>query len=712
MKAKTLLLILLICPWASYDLHAQGNIGKNLNFELGNFTNWIGYSWRYSIDVPSINTNPAPGFVSRRHTIMSDTSAYDANTGYALRKIPRGYKFSARIGDELISSDGMPRCWNQSLRYTLAVDSTNCLLIFKFALVLQYAVTHTEINEPRFKLTLYDRFGNVLPDCSNYEVYASNRYVKGFKTYLPTGSNVPVQWRDWTTVGANLTRYIGQNVTIEFMAADCREHYHYGYAYFLAEAHPMYITVKYCAGDTAAVLTAPDGFEKYKWTTGTGTTLDTVRAISLRVPNLLSTYTCTMTSATGCVVSLQSKVVRYVPKASFSSFMLDCNSNTVQFTNSSTKTYGSLGYNWIFGDGKSSNLRSPPYTFSSSGMHTVTLILTNPPSSCTDTLTKDVESFAPPLVGINGDSTYCRGESTEITAYGAYEYTWSNGSKVASIKVADPGGLFWMLGKSSTGCVSDTLYKLITEDSDWPFITNGDTTICGDGNVVLSASGAINYLWNRRITLTGSGTPTYLWKKGSTNDTIVASSPGLYIVTGENTRGCKKSVSFNVSAYHLPDVDFSLSPDALDRKHFTLSGTVDEESGAGYFWKMGDGSSESGSTIKHNYTISDTSLYYLVKLRAVSVHGCTDSSSKYIDVVPFIPNVFSPNADGMNDVFMNGFEIEVVDRNGLLIYKGNNGWDGRRNGDPVDPDTYFYLVYYRDSGEKLHIRKGYVTLIR
>jgi hypothetical protein len=92
MKAsKFLLFFWLICLWTLTPLHSQTNIYcKNLGFELGNFTNWVGYTWRYSIDLPSINTNPAPGFVSRRHTIMSDTSEYDANTGYALRKIPKG----------------------------------------------------------------------------------------------------------------------------------------------------------------------------------------------------------------------------------------------------------------------------------------------------------------------------------------------------------------------------------------------------------------------------------------------------------------------------------------------------------------------------------------------------------------------------------------------------------------------------------------------
>jgi hypothetical protein len=116
---------------------------------------------------------------------MSDTTAYDENTGYALRKIPPGYLYSARLGDVIIGSDPNPRCWKQNLRYTMTIDSTNALLILKFALVLQYAINHPEIDEPRFRLTLYDNQGNILPDCSNYDVYSSNKYVKGFKTYLP-----------------------------------------------------------------------------------------------------------------------------------------------------------------------------------------------------------------------------------------------------------------------------------------------------------------------------------------------------------------------------------------------------------------------------------------------------------------------------------------------------------------------------------------------
>ena len=693
---KSLLLFCLGSVWAWTSLNAQNSYCKNLSFELGNFTNWVGYTWRYSLLVPSINTNPVPGIVTRRQTIMSDTSAFDANTGYALRKIPPGYMYSARLGDEILNGDVNPRDWEQSLRYTMLIDSNNALLILKFALVLQYAIDHTALNEPRFKLTLYDSNGNILPDCSNYDVYSSNKNVKGFKTYIIPSSRDPIEWRDWTTVGANLLKYVGKTITIEFMSADCNQRYHYGYAYFIAECHPLYITVKYCASDSIASLTAPEGFERYKWTNSSGTIVDTTQIYNINVPLEKSSYSCTMTSATGCVVSLQTSIAKYIPKADFSSFMIDCKSNMVQFLNHSTKTYGSLSYNWNFYEGKTSYLENPPYAFKSSGIHKVTLILSNPPSTCKDTLTRNIESFSPPLVGIKGDSTYCPGLSTSLKAFGANDYFWSNNSTSDSIKAAAPGGKLWLLGYSSTGCVSDTVFKTIIEEPDWPFLKKGDSTICGKKSVTLSASGAVGYLWNNGI------------KK----DSIVASTPGTYIVKGTNTRGCIKSLIYNVEEYPLPAVGFSVSPNSLDSRHNKLNCIIPGQTDVKYSWNMGDGSSETGLTIQHYYNISNNVLQYMVTLTAKTIHSCKDSSFQIVDIVPFVPNVFSPNGDGINDIFMPGFEMEIVDRNGLQFYKGNSGWDGRHNGQPADPDTYFYLINYEDSKQKIQTRKGYVTLVR
>jgi gliding motility-associated-like protein len=696
------LLSCIITLFACGSIFAQESYCKNLGFESGNFTNWVGYTWLYSTDVTSINTPKVQGIVSRRHVIMSDTTAYDINTGYALKKIPAGYSYSARLGDEITSSDANPRCWEQSLRYTMTVDSNNALLVVKFALVMQYASDHTAKVEPRFRFTLFDADGDTIPDCANYDVYSSNKNIKGFNTYIPssstssTGSVSPVEWRDWTTVGINLLSYIGQTITVEFMSADCTGRYHYGYAYFVAECHPLYITVNYCADDSEARLSAPEGFEKYKWMNSSGAVIDTVQILKVTDPVEGASYSCAMSSATGCTVKLQSIIAKYIPKADFSSFMLDCKSNRVQLTNLSSTTHGSLLFNWNFGDGNILTENSPQYTFSTSGLHRVSLILNNPPSACTDTLTKDVESFSPPLVGIAGDSTYCHGLSVFMKAYGAYEYTWNIGSKADSIEVSDPGGEFWLIGRSSTGCISDTIYRIIREEPDWTLQTSGDSILCEGKQIVLSVSGGVSYLWNT----------------GDTANSIVVSDPGNYHIAGANKRGCKKSAVFNLTEHPLPSVNFIISGSPLDIRHNQLTCSIPAQNDVMYAWNMGDGYTGTGSTIQHSYNIDYVNMAYTVILTATTEYNCTDSSARIAEVIPFVPNVFTPNGDGIDDVFMANIEMEVFDRNGLTLYKGNSGWDGRYNGRTADPDTYFYLIRYHDSNLNTQVLKGFVTLIR
>jgi gliding motility-associated-like protein len=687
-----------ILTWVFFvNSTAQHTTCENLNFSMGNFTNWTGYTWLYSSVVPSINTSKKAGIISRRQTIISDTTAYDANTGYALRKVPPGYRYSARLGDEIKNnSDSNPRCWEQSLQYTMTIDSSNCFLVIRFALVLQYASDHSATNEPRFRFTLFDSKGDTIPDCSNYDVYSSNKNVSGFHTYTPAQSQSPVMWRDWTTVGADLSGYIGHRITIEFMAADCTHKYHYGYAYFVAECHPMNITVNYCGTDSTASLQAPEGFDEYVWTDETGNTAATTQLLQVSLPDEGMVYQCTMTSATGCTVFKLSEIVKYIPLADYRSYMIDCFSNIVQLVNTSTTTHGKLEYQWDFGDGNTSEEENPRYTFSTSGMHAVSLILTNPPSSCTDTLHKDVESFSPPLVGIAGDTTYCPGLGVYLAAYGAWQYTWSTGSASDSTEIREPGGTIWMIGHSSTGCVSDTVYRSISEEPDWPFELSGDSVLCR----------------GRQIELVAFTRARVQWNTGDITDTISVSKQGVYKVTATNLRGCRKSDSLTVKVYPIPDPGFSVSPSTLDIRHNQLTLWSHDDGNVAYSWDLGDRSTDTGPTVIHTYVLSNTELAYIVKLLAINSYGCADSAKRIIDVVPFVPNVFTPNGDGINDLFMPLVDIAVMDRNGLLLYSGQTGWDGTYHGRPADADTYYYTVYYEDRNQSRQTLKGFVTLIR
>jgi hypothetical protein len=343
-------IILFVLLFIITNIQAQSSYCSNLSFEMGDFTDWTGSTWINCTNKLVSSTNPVPGIVRGRQTIMTDTTAYDPNTGNKLKVIPTGYRYSARLGDAVAG------CLDESLSYTLNVDSLNALFIWMFAVVMQNPVNHTPEEQPYFKITVEDEHGHPVSTCAQYEATASNN-LSDYQTYYPPGyspssdnSNDPsaVVWRDWTSVGLNLLPYVGHQITITVTAADCTLSGHYGYGYFVAECNPLQITVNYCKGDSAAILKAPDGFESYVWMP------DSVKGQTLVIQNPKegAQYTCTFTSVLGCTATLTSTIERYLPTVDFKS-QIDCTTNNVQFTNLSTTNRGYLNYQWDFGDGSS-----------------------------------------------------------------------------------------------------------------------------------------------------------------------------------------------------------------------------------------------------------------------------------------------------------------------------------------------------------------------
>ena len=116
-----------------------------------------------------------------------------------------------------------------------------------------------------------------------------------------------------------------------------------------------------------------------------------------------------------------------------------------------------------------------------------------------------------------------------------------------------------------------------------------------------------------------------------------------------------------------------------------------------------------------------------VTLIATNEFSCSDTTSKIISVFPdlvyYIPNGFTPNSDGLNDVFnviglgyADMYSLKLYNRWGELLFESNKiseGWDGRFMGDIVQNGVYIYLVTFRDIGSKKRIfEEGNVTLIR
>ena len=163
---------------------------------------------------------------------------------------------------------------------------------------------------------------------------------------------------------------------------------------------------------------------------------------------------------------------------------------------------------------------------------------------------------------------------------------------------------------------------------------------------------------------------------------------------------------------YLREVVIHSDRQVIDEDYPTVHFRTEVFPGMRCLWDFGDGERGEGDRVSHTYN-ARTEKYYEVRLQVLNSDSCVTESRMDIEVV-FLPkalNTFSPNGDGINDVFMPDYEIEIMDRNGLRIYSGDSGWDGTYNGRQAKEDTYFYRLHYRTANGKRQ-KTGYVTLIR
>ncbi|MDD3320899.1 MAG: PKD domain-containing protein [Paludibacter sp.] len=208
-----------------------------------------------------------------------------------------------------------------------------------------------------------------------------------------------------------------------------------------------------------------------------------------------------------------------------------------------------------------------------------------------------------------------------------------------------------------------------------------------------------------------NGAHTYKWNTGATGDSIILSKPENYSVIGTTLEGCKDTMYFSASSYDV--LGFSIY---TENDEIILDGTEthiwsDNIPYTQYFWDLGDGSVAEGNNIYHVYNINKEG-YFDVKLMVINPNGCTEKATKRMWIsIPELPNTFSPNGDGINDYFLQNWDVKVYNRNGAVLYEGKDGWDGNHNGKQVTNDIYFYVVYYQTpSGTKT--KPGYVRIIR
>lgn len=207
------------------------------------------------------------------------------------------------------------------------------------------------------------------------------------------------------------------------------------------------------------------------------------------------------------------------------------------------------------------------------------------------------------------------------------------------------------------------------------------------------------------------------------------SGPGVYDISLQVTSaaGCTNDtvLAQMVEVYALPQAIFTPDPTITDLMAATVHFT-DQSIGNVDHWDytFGDGGN---STLQHPiHAYQDTGLY-TITLVVTTVDGCIDLVRRSVEIKPnfmfYIPNAFTPNSDGRNDLFRpygdgvdwNTLSISIYDRWGELIFQSgsiDNPWDGTYKGSQVKIGVYVYRISIADTEGEVHTYDGKVHLIR
>lgn len=456
-----------------------------------------------------------------------------------------------------------------------------------------------------------------------------------------------------------------------------------------------------CAGQNV-VLTG-GGAGSYTWNPG-GMTTGTVTV----TPGSSTTYT--LTGANGACTATETVTVNVTALPNITA---NASSNSICTGQSAVLTAGGgTTYTWMPGGATTSTISVTP---GSTQVYTVT----GSASGCDNTAQVSITVNATPTVAVSATSgTICAGQSTTLNGSGATSYTWNpGGSTSANTTVSPTSSTTYTLIGDNGGCTDTTMVNVVVN----PTPTLGNTALLDSARCGASTGGVLG------ITVTG-GTPgyTYQWSNGSTNDSLLNVPMGTYSVVVTDANGCV--ATGGVSSFTVPGssaVTAGLTPPITTGQaplNVTFTGTASTGTTTVFGWDFGNGTTGTGSAPTSTYNAPGT---YSITMIAYN-GGCLDTAYAVVIVdmptIILIPNIFSPNGDGLNDNFfifntgLTSLNCEIYNRWGQLMYTitaPQGVWDGKaNNGNEASDGTYYAIIKAVAVDGTVIEKEGYITLVR
>lgn len=491
----------------------------------------------------------------------------------------------------------------------------------------------------------------------------------------------------------------------------------------------------------------------YFWDFGTVLTTDTSsQASPSYIYTQAGTYTVTLISSagSGCSDTATMQVtVNPGPAPSYTASQV-CLGSATNFNNLSTVTVGSItNVHWDFGvtsmTNDTSNINAPIFAFPSAGTYNVTLTVTSN-NGCQSVLTQAVTVNPLPTAAFTNGPACVNAQmaftdlSTVVSGnVTSWSWDFGDGSPLGNSQNPSHG-----YGNSSStytvtlivgtgfGCL-DTVQQVVNiSPTPVPLFVgdtlNGCAPLCVNftDQSTVSTGTLTGWTWDF-----GDGSPFGYTQ----NPQHCYATAGTYSVTLTVTsnNGCAATLTIPnyITVYPQPVAAFTATPPVTSVLNTTIQFT-DNSTGQPNNWVWDFGDFIGTSTIQHpTYTYdNEISFTYTVSLIVTNQYGCTDTARMPVEIQPeftfYIPNAFTPNGDGKNDLFfgtgigIDKYDIWIFDRWGNMIFHGqslNDFWDGRvhKAGSSLDicqEDVYVWKVALTDVFGKNHKYIGHVTLIK
>jgi gliding motility-associated-like protein len=399
-----------------------------------------------------------------------------------------------------------------------------------------------------------------------------------------------------------------------------------------------------------------------------------------------------------------------------------CVNTPVTFVDTSFSYFSALtSWQWSFNNGQLTATGKQPSFVFPAGTYPVTLVATNA-NGCKDSLTSSFTIYDLPKIVAVSDTTICKGDAASLSATGGVLYIWTPATTLSCDTCQSPSASptvatsYVVTGTDIHGCSNKDTVKVSVQTKTTSIAGPGGA-ICADSSLQLLASGAHRYEWSPAGTLSNHLVANPVASPVTTTDYIVIAWEGSCTPDTNTVR---------VVVYPKPTVDAGSDETIVAGTGvmLTAKGTNIET----YKWSPAQ-SLSCESCSNPTASPSATTRYKVV---VMSEQGCKAFDTVLVRVLchesqVFIPNSFSPNGDGQNDVFYpRGVGLQSIssmriynrwgelmfEKRGIPLNDRSNGWDGTYRGSEASADVFVYVIEgICENGETISW-KGDVTLLR